>query len=208
MTLPGKKPMPNRLRLVFLVLIVLAAATAVTATILLLQGRGGPSAGSAARVGGPFNLVNQDGKRVTEADFAGRYRVMFFGFTNCPDVCPATLQLLADTLVEAPELAEQVSVVLVSVDPARDTPEALKDYVTYFDPRFQGLTGTPEEIGAMLKAYGVYAKKVPLPDSAMGYTMDHSSFIYLYGPDGNLITAYDPKVKPADLAAKLKDATG
>ena len=200
--------MSNRLRLVLLVLIVLAAATAVAATMLLMQGKDGPTVSSKARLGGPFSLVNQDGKRVTDADFAGRYRIMFFGFTNCPDVCPTTLQLLADTLEKAPELADKVSVMLVSVDPARDTPEALKTYVTYFDPRFQGLTGTPEEIGAMLKAYGVYAKKVPLEDSALGYTMDHSAFIYLYGPDGDFITAFDPALKPEDLAAKLKAATG
>lgn len=196
--------MSDRLRMVFLALIGLAAATAITAIMLLTQATG--SAPSKARIGGPFSLVNQDGKRVTEADFRGRFLVLFFGFTNCPDVCPTTFQLIADALKAAPETAEKLNVALISVDPERDTPEALKQYVRYFDPRFQGLTGTPEEIGKMLKAYGVYAEKVPLKDSALGYTMDHSAFIYLYGPDGDFITLFDPGLSPDELAAKLREA--
>lgn len=196
--------MPTRLRILFLALIALAAAVAVTATMLLMDGKSGST--SKARIGGPFTLTNQDGKTVTDADFHGRYLVLFFGFTNCPDVCPTTLQLLADTLKASPDLADKLTVALISVDPERDTPETIKQYVQYFDPRFQGLTGTPEQIGKVLKEYGVYAKKVPLPDSALKYTMDHSAFIYLYGPNGDFITAIDPALKPADLAAKLKAA--
>lgn len=199
--------MSTRVRILFLALIALAAATALTAMFLLMK----PAAqqgGGAGRLGGDFTLVDQDGKTVTAADYAGKYRLMFFGFTNCPDVCPTTLQMIADAWKAAPDLAGKVRVMLVSVDPERDTPAALKQYVTYFDPSFIGLTGTPEQVGAVLKAYGVYAKKVPLEDSALKYTMDHSAFIYLYGPDGVFITAFDPNVTPEDFAAKLKAAIG
>ena len=198
--------MSTRLRILFLVLIVLAAGTALAAAFLLMQPHSGSASTGTARLGGDFTLVNQDGKTVTAADYAGKYRVMFFGFTNCPDVCPTTLQMIADAMKAAPDLAAKVVVMLVSVDPERDTPAALKTYVTYFDPDFQGLTGTPEQVGAVLKAYGVYARKVPLKDSALGYTMDHTAFIYLYGPDGAFITAFDPGIAPQDFAAKLKSA--
>ena len=195
--------MSKRLRILFLVLIAIAATTATLGIVLLSQA--GPGKGSATTMGGPFALTDQTGKQVTEATYRGRYMLIFFGFTNCPDVCPLTLQRIADALDIAPDIAPRVVPILISVDPERDTPEKLKEYVAFFGPSFQGLTGTPDQIGALLKSYGVYAKKVPLPESALQYTVDHSSFIYLYGPDGAFITVFDPALEPEALAAKLKE---
>lgn len=191
-------------RALFLGLIAIAAAVATVALMLLVTGNGrqGPVA---AGMGGAFSLTDQDGRRVTEADFRGRYLLLFFGFTNCPDVCPMTLQRIADALEIAPALKQKLTPVLVSIDPERDTSDKMKEYVGYFGPEFRGLTGTPEEIAAVVAAYKVYAKKVELPGSALGYTMDHSALIYLYGPDGTFITAYDPALDAAALAGKLQE---
>jgi protein SCO1/2 len=197
--------MSRRLRILFLVLIAIAATTATLGIVFLSQ-NAAPAPSTATRgVGGPFALTDQNGKQVTQADFSGRYMMIFFGFTNCPDVCPLTLQRIADALAEAPDVAKRIVPILISVDPERDTPEKLKDYVAFFGPSFQGLTGTPEQIAALVKSYGVYAKKVPLPDSALEYTVDHSSFIYLYGPDASFVTVFDPSLEPEALAAKLKE---
>ena len=196
--------MPTRTRAVFLALIAIAAAVATAAIVLLMTGE--RQAGvQPAQVGGAFSLTDQDGKRVTEADFRGRYMLVFFGFTNCPDVCPMTLQRIADALDAAPGVKERLTPVLISVDPERDTPAVMKEYVAYFGPEFRGLTGTQAEIDAVVKAYKVYAKKVPLPDSALGYTMDHGGLIYLYDPAGAFVTAYDPGMDAEALAARLKE---
>jgi cytochrome oxidase Cu insertion factor (SCO1/SenC/PrrC family) len=192
--------MSPRLRLILLGLIALFAAAATAAVVLLASGKKADGG-----IGGPFTLTAENGQRATDADFHGRYMLAFFGFTNCPDVCPMTLQRIADALEAEPTLKPKLTPVLISVDPERDTPEKLKDYVGYFGPSFRGLTGTPEEIGAVLKAYGVYAKKVKLEDSALGYTIDHSSFIYLFDPDGSFVTVFDPSMESAALAAKLKE---
>lgn len=193
--------MSPRLRLIMLGLIALFAAAATAGIVLLATGKKQETAG----IGGPFTLTAENGQRVTDADFHGRYMLVFFGFTNCPDVCPMTLQRIADALEANPALVPRITPVLVSVDPERDTPDKMKAYVGYFGPTFRGLTGSPEEIGKVLKAYGVYAKKVELKDSALGYTVDHSSFIYLFDPDGNFVTVFDPSLDSAALAAKLKE---
>ncbi|MCC6920289.1 MAG: SCO family protein [Alphaproteobacteria bacterium] len=196
--------MTPRLRLLFLGLIALAAVLA-TASVVLLVTRGGGAANAGSQIGGPFTLTGEDGQKVSDTDFRGRYMLLFFGFTHCPDVCPLTLQRIADALEAAPELKDKVTPVLISVDPERDTPAAMKEYVAYFGPTFRGLTGSPDEIAAVLAAYGVYARKVKLEGSALDYTVDHSSFIYLFGPDGAFLTVFDPQQDSAALAAKLKE---
>jgi protein SCO1/2 len=191
--------MSPRLRLIMLSLIALFAAAGTAGIVLLATGNRQETG-----VGGPFTLTAENGQRVTDADFHGRYMLAFFGFTNCPDVCPMTLQRIADALEDEPSLKTRVTPVLISVDPERDTPEKMKDYVAYFGPSFRGLTGSQSEIAAVLKSYGVYAKKVKLEDSALGYTIDHSSFIYLFDPEGQFVTVFDPSLDSAALAAKLK----
>ena len=195
--------MTRTIRLVLLALIAIAAALATASIVGLLQ-TGAPPA--TTTVGGPFTLTDESGKPVTNADFKGRYMLLFFGFTYCPDVCPMTLQRIADALDAAPALKDKVTPVLITVDPARDTPAKMKDYVHYFGPNFRGLTGTAEQIAATLKAFGVYARRVDLKDSALGYTMDHSSLLYLFDRDGNFVTLFDPSLDSAALAAKLKES--
>ncbi len=194
--------MTARMRLVFLGLIALVVFIGMTALIMLMNR---PAA--LVSPGGDFALVDQDGRAVTAADFRGRHMLVFFGFTNCPDVCPMSLQRIAEALDAAPELLERLTPVLVSVDPERDTPGRMKEYLAYFGPAFRGLTGTQAQIDAMVKAYRVYARRVPLEDSALGYTMDHSGLIYLYDPQGEFVRTYDPSIESAALADALKADT-
>lgn len=147
-----------------------------------------PLAGAA--IGGPFALVDQDGKRVTDRDFAGRYRIMYFGYTFCPDVCPVDMQKIGAALKQFetrdPARAARVVPVFVSVDPERDTPASLKQFVSSFHPRAVGLTGSPAAIAQTAKAYAIYYKhQPPRPDG--GYLVDHSTQAYLFGPDGKPI---------------------
>lgn len=141
-------------------------------------------------LGGAFSLVNQDGKPVTDQDFKGKYRLMYFGYTFCPDVCPTDVALIAKGLnayaASRPGRAERVQPIFITVDPERDDPAALKAFVAAFHPRLIGLTGTPAQIDAARKNYGIYAKKVATSDPE-NYLMDHFAVLYLFGPDGEPI---------------------
>ena len=159
-----------------------------------------------ALIGGPFELTDHAGKRVTDQDFRGRYMLVFFGFTFCPDVCPSALQVMSAALDKIGAKAERITPVFISIDPERDTPAQLASYVQSFHPRLVGLTGSPEDIARVVKAYRVYAKKVEDPKSSAGYTYDHSSIIYVMNPDGTYRThfAHTTNVDAmADRLAKL-----
>lgn len=138
-----------------------------------------------AAIGGPFELVDGNGETVTDATFAGKPTVLFFGFTYCPDVCPTTLSELQGWMDALGDDAEKLNYAFVSVDPERDTPEVMRDYVWAFDKRITPLTGSREQVDAMIKAYRVYAKKVPLDDG--DYTMDHSAAVYLMNADNKFV---------------------
>lgn len=160
------------------------------------------------QIGGDFQLVDHEGRRVTAASYAGRHMLVFFGFTHCPDVCPLALGEVSVALdALGPEAASKVQPLFVSVDPERDTPAILKDYVAAFDDRITGLTGTPEEIAAAARAYRVYYKKVPV-EGALGYTMDHSAFVYLMGPDGRLEAFFTHETKGEAMAKKIRSFLG
>ncbi len=153
-------------------------------------------------VGGPFRLIDQDGKPRASSDFAGRYQLIYFGYTNCPDVCPTTLGVISEALDKLGVDANRIVPIFITIDPERDTPAILKQYMPAFGPRFIGLTGSMKDIAAVEKAYRVYASK-----SAAGggkYGMDHSSVIYLMGPDGKLVSFYDELIAPDELAKDLK----
>jgi len=156
-----------------------------------------------ASIGGPFTLTNQDGRQVTERDFAGKYRIMYFGFTHCPDVCPMDLAVIGQALrrfeKSDPARAARVEPIFVSVDPERDTPAVLKDYVGAFHPRLVGLTGTPEQVADMVRSYGAYGSKGD-PTAGGGYNVNHSRIAELIGPDGKPI-ALLPYEKGADAVA-------
>lgn len=141
----------------------------------------GPSAGKAA-IGGPFNLVNHDGKRVTEKDFKGKWTLVYFGFTHCPDICPDELLKLAAAIDKIKEKAGiDIVPVFISVDPERDTIEQVREYVKEFHPKLVGLTGTPDEIKKVARAYRVYYMKTAEEDS--DYLVDHSIVMYLMDPN-------------------------
>ena len=184
----------------------LLAAAAVMAGILWQAGENVARLGSVrsqgiATIGGPFSLVDQNGIRRHAEDFRGRYMLVFFGYSYCPDVCPTALASMADALDKI-DKGERVVPVFVTVDPERDSPKVLKAYLKAFGPRFVGLTGDAKSIAAAARAYRVYYKKHPLEGG--GYGMDHSSVIYLMGPDGTFIAYYDADIAPDALAAALK----
>lgn len=155
-------------------------------------------------IGGPFTLVNQDGKTVTEKDYAGSYKLIFFGFASCPEVCPTELQKMAQVLEQiGEEKAAKIQPIFITIDPERDTPEALKAYVAEFHPKLVGLTGTPEQIEAVKKEYRVYGSKVQM-EGMDGYMMDHSAFTYLMGPDDANLAIYPAKDTAEQIAEDLK----
>jgi protein SCO1/2 len=157
---------------------------------------------TSSAIGGPFKLVDQDGKPVTEQVLKGRPTLIFFGFTHCPDVCPTALFEMSEILGKLGPDAGRVGIYFVSVDPERDTPAVLKDYLSSFDPHLHGLTGTPEAIAAIMKAYRVYAKKVPLEGG--DYTMDHSALVYLMDKEGRFVAPFNMKRPPEEAAADLR----
>ena len=173
----------TRRRTILLGFALLALVLVVTIAIL---GKPSPSPASAgATLGGPFELVDMTGKPVTEKSLLGKPTAIFFGFTYCPEVCPTTLMELTAALKALGHEADKLNIVFVSVDPARDTPEQMKLYLSNFDPRIQGFTGTPEAIAKTAKAYRVYYKEVPVEGGT--YTVDHSSSVYLFDAKGRFV---------------------
>lgn len=156
----------------------------------------------AAAIGGPFTLVDQTGRTVTEKDFHGRVMLVYFGFTNCPDVCPAALQVMDAARERLGAQANRVASVFVTVDPERDTPAVLSDYLTSF-PGTIGLTGSVEAVRQAAAAYRVYFKKSKDDGSSASYTVDHTSIIYLMGPDGRFISHFTHASSVDSIAAKL-----
>lgn len=182
----------------------------VGAAILLgwwqVDGPGRSLAGRAAvqgvpAIGGPFTLVDQTGRTVTDADYRGRPMAVFFGFTHCPEVCPTTLVQMASLTGKIGAAADRLQILLITVDPERDTPQQLALYLQSFDPRVVGLTGSREQIDAALAAYKAYAKKIP---TESGYTMDHSASVYLMKADGSFRTMIDYHEEEASALAKIR----
>jgi cytochrome oxidase Cu insertion factor (SCO1/SenC/PrrC family) len=173
---------------------------ACTIVALALMVAGAPARSAAeVQIGGPFELTDQHGATRTDKDFRGSYMLMFFGFTNCPDTCPTALLTMTqalETLARQDKAkAERVVPIFISVDPERDTPEVLLDYAENFHPRLVALTGTPKQLSAVARPYGVFFAKV-LTGGAGRYVIDHTSAIYLIGPDGKYIQHFegDPNV--------------
>ena len=157
-----------------------------------------------ALVGGPFSLVDHTGARVTDADFAGRSKLMFFGYTYCPDMCPlglATMAAAYDRLT--PEEQARVVPIFVTVDPERDTVAAIADYVDLFHPQMVGLTGTTEETDAAARAYRVYYRKAE-SESAADYLVDHSTFTYLMDGENHYVTHFGHDAQPDDLVEGIR----
>lgn len=157
-------------------------------------------------VGGPFTLTDQTGKRVTEKDFLGRYMLVFFGFTHCPDICPSGLQVMTVALEKLGPKAAEITPVFISLDAERDKPEVLNQYIKSFHPSIVGLTGSPEEIAAAAKAYRVYYKKVADEKTPENYTYDHSAIFYLMGKDGKFVAPIPHTTSADEFAKNLETA--
>jgi protein SCO1/2 len=186
-----------------LVIITAFAASLLIGLMVMLWALGGVRGITApAAIGGPFQLTDQSGQTVTEKNLQGRPTLIFFGFTHCPDVCPTALFEISEILRAMGNDADRVNAYFISVDPERDSKEAIKDYLSSFDPHLKGLTGDPEVIAKVLSAYRVYAKKVPLKDG--DYTMDHTALTYLMDHDGKFVAPFNLDRPPEVAAAELK----
>jgi protein SCO1 len=173
------------------------------AVVMLVTGRGGaPSLPQVAAIGGPFSLTDQNGRTVTDQDFKGRPFLVFFGFTHCPDICPTTMFEISEIIRKLGPDGDRVRALFITVDPERDTPAALKDYVSSFDPRIVAVTGDEPAIAAVAKAYRAYYKRTPLAEG--GYTMDHTAIIYLMDKDGRFVTPFSLKRTTDAAAAELR----
>ena len=188
--------------------VTLLIAVAIGVYALMSSPQQGQRSFGEALVGGPFTMVNQKGETVTEKSFAGKPMLLFFGYTYCPDVCPTELQVMAEALRQLGDKASDIQPILVSIDPARDTPQVLADYVANFGPQFVGLTGTPEQVKAMADAYRVFYAKVENKDDPQAYLMDHSSIIYLMGPDGKFLKHFTYSTDAKALAEGIAAALG
>ncbi|MCD6034380.1 MAG: senC [Rickettsiales bacterium] len=161
-------------------------------------------------IGGAFSLTNQRGEAVSNETFKGKYMLVYFGFSHCPDVCPVDLAVITQAMEKLGEEGKQIQPIFITVDPERDTPEQLATYATNFTPTLQALTGTKEQIKAAIDAYKVYATKAAAQakEEAGGkvdeYSMNHSAFTYLMGPDGNYITHFAHDTAPDAMVEGIK----
>ncbi len=187
---------PNMRILLSLVLIIIA----IIVWIQFLNKENAPTAAenSRALIGGEFSLTNHKGVVVTDKDFLGKYMIVYFGYTFCPDVCPMDLQIMADAIrLLPPEKLEQVNPVFVTIDPERDTVDVMAEYIRYFHDDMIGLTGTSEQIDAIKKAYRVYAAKA---DDSADYLVDHTSYTYFMDKEGNLLKHFNHGEEPEAMA--------
>lgn len=194
---------PRARRLLLPLIVFLAGLGAIGAVALaLLPPASGPAprAAGVAQVGGPFTLVDQNGRAVTERDVQGAPYLVLFGFTHCPDICPTKLFEISEVLRASGERGRRLRALFITVDPERDTPEVLKSYLGSFDERILGLTGSPEAIQAVTRAYRAYARRVPLEGG--DYTMDHTALVYLMDAKGAFVGAVNLAKPPAEVAAE------
>ncbi|GAC1340818.1 MAG: SCO family protein [Acetobacteraceae bacterium] len=187
--------MLTRRRALILAPVGVGVAGIATAALIGLQ----PS--QTVPIGGPFELVDGNGKTVTERDFRGKWLLVYFGYTHCPDACPTALQDMANALDQLGDKKRQVAILFITVDPERDTPAVMKDYVSAFEAPIVALGGSVEQVAQAAKAYRVYFKKHQTKD---GYDMDHTSIIYVMDKQGRFVANFTHETAPAQIAAKLR----
>ncbi|MCC3861909.1 SCO family protein [Pseudemcibacter aquimaris] len=186
--------------------ILLSAVLAIIAAIVWIQALNQDntptaSENSRALIGGEFALTNHMGEAVTDKDFLGKYMLVYFGYTYCPDVCPMDLQIMADAMNELdPSLVDQINPVFVSVDPERDTVDVMAEYVGFFHKDMIGLTGTVDQVNNIKKAYRVYSAKA---DDSADYLVDHTSYTYLMDKDGSLLKHFNHGEDPVEMASTI-----
>ena len=196
--------MPSRNTFVFaLVAIAIALATATAALFTQREGSTG-----VALVGGPFALTSQNGERVTEKSYPGKYLLVFFGYTSCPDICPGGLQVMSSALDGLGADGDRIQPLFITVDPARDTPAVLKEYAANFHPRLVALSGTDAEVAAAAKAYRVFYGRPKSEEGKTDYLMDHTAIFYLMAPDGRFATHVSYGASASEFAEKIRSAIG
>jgi protein SCO1/2 len=193
---------PRTARLLLVLGAFVAGLALFSAVIFIVTGRPPAPITMPSAIGGPFQLVDQNSKPITDQDLKGQPFLVFFGFTHCPDVCPTTLFEVSEVLRALGPEGSRMRALFVTVDPERDTPGKLKDYLSSFDPRVVGVTGDAAAVTAMEKSYRVYAKKVPLDGG--NYTMDHTAIVYLMDKTGRFVAPFNLKRRPEEAAADLK----
>ena len=198
----------SRIVIASVILLLAAGLAAFTAYRLMQPQSPIVRTSGTALVGGSFEMIDQDDKTVSEKDFHGKYMLIFFGYTFCPDICPTELQVITGALEQLGDKAKNIQPVFVTIDPERDTPEVMKEYVSNFYPGMIGLTGTAEQLALMARKYRVfYSKAAQAGESADEYTMDHSSILYLMGPDGAFVKHFSYGTDAAKLATSIATAT-
>lgn len=189
-------------RIVTVIAAFIAGLAIFSVAIFMFAGRLPTPIPAPSAIGGPFRLVDQNGAAVTQDDLKGKPSLIFFGFTHCPDICPTALFDMTQVYKALGRDGDRLAAFFVTVDPERDTPDILKEYLSSFDPRLRGLTGDLASVAAMEKAYRVYSKKVPLDGG--GYTMDHTALVYLMDKEGRFVAPFNMKRKPEEAAADLR----
>ena len=166
-----------------------------------------PDAQKLLGFGGPFKLTDQDGRVVTDADFRGRWLLLYFGYTHCPDACPTALNSIAEALDQLGPSRQKMQPVFITLDPERDTPATLKEYTSAFQAGILGLTGTPEQIAATAKEYRITYEKHPIPENH-DYSIDHTSIIFLVDPLGHPVDLFSHETPPDRMARRIKETMG
>jgi protein SCO1/2 len=207
------KPAVRSNRPLLILMIAMMAIVAVTVVVMWNIVASGPRdpgyASASPSIGGPFTLTDQTGAAVTDKTYDGSWRLIYFGYTFCPDACPTELQVMAQAVEALGPAGAHVQPIFITIDPARDTAKQLAGYVPLFDKRLVGLTGTPEQVAAVAKAYKVYYAKA---DAAGGdpktYGMNHSSFVYLMDPNGKFLTVFSSDTDSDKMAAEIRRYMG
>jgi protein SCO1/2 len=182
------------------------AGTALQSLAMMVEpgaGRTTPTT-PAAHIGGGFELIDTHGQAITDQQFRGKWMLVYFGYTYCPDVCPTELQTISAAIAKLGPLSDQIVPVFITIDPERDTPDAMASYVKLFDPKLVGLTGTPQQIAKAARAYRVYYAKVERSGDT-AYLMDHSSLIYLMDPQGQFVALFNPRADVDEIATGLRN---
>jgi protein SCO1/2 len=199
--------MKKSTRIGILLAIVVVAAIAGVAQWLVIRNddvtKDASGMVTSVEIGGPFSLTDHTGRQVTEKDYLGNFTLVFFGYTFCPDVCPTELGDIALALDELGDLSLAVTPVMISIDPERDTPPVLAEYVPLFHERLVGLTGTPEQIKNVADAYRIFYRRVDDPEYSY-YLMDHTSFVYLLNPEGNVVSLMRYGTSPDEMASTIR----
>jgi protein SCO1/2 len=204
MTQDNEAPTRRRLSaaLILSLALLVGGLGILAAVVHFTMPRGSQLASSSSAIGGAFTLVDQNGKPFTEKDLAGKPSLVFFGFTHCPDICPTKLFEITQMLDSLGADAGKVNAIFITVDPERDTAELLSTYLGSFHASIRGLTGTEQQVTQAMRAYRAFARKVPL--DAGGYTMDHTTFVYLMDRQGQFVSTFDVARDPARAAQDLR----